>query len=73
MTVLHSQLNPRSADFQANAAAMRDLVDDLLLRTPRAIKQIASEVGFQNEKSFMRAFKTWTGQTPEDFRQARTP
>jgi 3-methylcrotonyl-CoA carboxylase beta subunit len=29
MTVLHSQLNPRSADFQANAAAMRGLVDDL--------------------------------------------
>jgi 3-methylcrotonyl-CoA carboxylase beta subunit len=29
MTVLHSQLNPRSADFQHNAAAMRGLVDDL--------------------------------------------
>ncbi|MDO5087800.1 MAG: carboxyl transferase domain-containing protein [Comamonadaceae bacterium] len=29
MTVLQSKLNPRSADFQANAAAMRQLVDDL--------------------------------------------
>ena len=29
MTVLNSQLNPRSADFQHNAAAMRGLVDDL--------------------------------------------
>ena len=29
MSVLQSQLNPRSADFQANAAAMRALVDDL--------------------------------------------
>ena len=29
MTVLHSQLNPRSADFQHNAAAMRALVEDL--------------------------------------------
>ena len=29
MTVLHSQLNPRSADFQQNAAAMRGLADDL--------------------------------------------
>jgi 3-methylcrotonyl-CoA carboxylase beta subunit len=29
MTVLHSQLNPRSADFAANAAAMRSVVDDL--------------------------------------------
>jgi len=29
MTVLHSQLNPRSADFAANVAAMRAVVDDL--------------------------------------------
>ena len=29
MTVLSSQLNPRSADFQNNAAAMQALVDDL--------------------------------------------
>ncbi|WP_310609961.1 carboxyl transferase domain-containing protein [Limnohabitans sp.] len=29
MTVLHSQLNPRSADFTTNAAAMRTVVDDL--------------------------------------------
>ena len=29
MPVLHTQLNPRSADFQAHAAAMRRLVDDL--------------------------------------------
>ena len=29
MTVLDSKLNPRSADFQANATAMRALVDDL--------------------------------------------
>ena len=29
MSILGSQLNPRSADFQANAGAMRALVDDL--------------------------------------------
>ncbi len=29
MTVLHSQLNPRDASFQANADAMRKVVDDL--------------------------------------------
>ncbi|MEY5099154.1 MAG: hypothetical protein RJA36_1873, partial [Pseudomonadota bacterium] len=29
MSILGTQLNPRSADFQANAAAMRALVDDL--------------------------------------------
>jgi len=35
MTVLHSQLNPRSAEFQANAAAMRSLVDDLRVHLER--------------------------------------
>ena len=29
MSLLHTQLNPRSAEFQANAAAMRAMVDDL--------------------------------------------
>jgi transcriptional regulator GlxA family with amidase domain len=38
-------------------AVRRDLAMDLLLRTQRPIKQIAAEVGFQNEKSLMRAFK----------------
>jgi AraC-like DNA-binding protein len=40
----------------------------LLLRTRRPIKQVAAEVGFQNEKSFMRAFKGWTGVTADEFR-----
>jgi 3-methylcrotonyl-CoA carboxylase beta subunit len=29
MPVLNTQLNPRSADFKANADAMRGLIDDL--------------------------------------------
>ena len=29
MTILKTQLNPRSADFQANAAAMETVVADL--------------------------------------------
>ena len=49
------------------------LTTDLLLRTQRPIKQITAEVGIQNEKSFMRAFKGWTGRTPEEFRLAKAP
>ena len=36
MPVLETQLNARSADFQANAAAMRALVDDLNQRISKA-------------------------------------
>ena len=35
MSTLASQLNPRSADFQANAAAMRAVVDDLRAQLER--------------------------------------
>ena len=36
MSVLETQLNPRSVDFQANAAAMRALVDDLHVQLEKA-------------------------------------
>jgi 3-methylcrotonyl-CoA carboxylase beta subunit len=36
MTILNSQLNARSADFQANAAAMRAVVDDLRAQVEKA-------------------------------------
>jgi hypothetical protein len=53
--------------------ATGDDATDALLRTHKAIKHIAAEVGFQNEKSFMRAFKGWTGVTPEGVRSRRPP
>jgi AraC-like DNA-binding protein len=66
---LHRQLKEEGASLQQlKDAVRRDLAMDLLLRTQRPIKQIAGEVGFQNEKSFMRAFKGWTGVTPEGVR-----
>jgi len=67
---LHRQLKEEGASLQAlKDSVRRDTAVDLLLRTKRPIKQIAVEAGFQNEKSFMRAFKGWTGRTPEAFRQ----
>ena len=69
---LHRQLKEEGASLQQlKDAVRRETAMDLLLRTQRPIKQIAAEVGFQNEKSFMRAFKGWTGQTPDEFRAAR--
>lgn len=69
---LHRQLNEEGASLQQlKDSVRRDLALALLQRSSRPMKQIAEAVGFQNEKSFMRAFKAWTGATPESFRQDR--
>lgn len=43
----------------------------LLLRSNRSLAQISADVGFGSEKSFIRAFGSWTGQTPQAWRRAR--
>ena len=69
---LHRQLQEEGASLQQlKDSVRRDLAVALLQRSSKPMKQIAEAVGFQNEKSFMRAFKTWTGATPESFRHDR--
>ena len=69
---LHRQLKEEGASLQALKDEVRRAhATDLLLRSHRPIKQVAEAAGFQNEKSFMRAFKAWTGQSPAQFRQQR--
>ena len=46
---------------------------DLLQRTDRPVKQVAQAAGFGNEKSFIRAFRAWTGQSPAAFRRQARP
>ena len=68
---LHRQLQEEGASLQQLKDSVREQrARTLLLRTGKPLKQIATEVGFSNEKSFIRAFKTWTGQAPESFRQS---
>ena len=68
---LHRQLQEEGASLQQLKDSVREQrARELLLRSGKALKQIATEVGFSNEKSFIRAFKTWTGQAPEAFRQS---
>jgi AraC-like DNA-binding protein len=66
---LHRQLKEEGASLQAlKDEVRRDTAQALLLRTNRPLKQVARAAGFGNDKSFIRAFKGWTGQTPAEFR-----
>lgn len=70
---LHRQLRAEHTTLQALKDRVRcDRASELLLRTPRQIKQVARAVGFDSEKSFARAFKEWTGETPAEFRHKRS-
>ena len=71
---LHRQLKEEGASLQAlKDAVRRDVAMAQLQRTSRPLKQVAEAAGFQNEKSFIRAFKTWTGKSPKAFRQQHAP
>ena len=67
---LHRQLQEEGASLQQlKDEARSQKAKDLLLRTIQPVKQVAAASGFRNEKSFIRAFRTWTGCTPTDFRR----
>jgi AraC-like DNA-binding protein len=71
---LHRQLKEEGSSLQSlKDEARLNTAQDLLLRSKRPIKQVAQAAGFQSEKSFMRAFKGWTGLTPAEFRRAIKP
>ena len=66
---MHRQLKEEGASLQAlKDEVRRQRATELLLRTKRPIKQVAQAAGFQNEKSFIRAFKAWTGKSPGEWR-----
>ena len=66
---LHRQLHEEGSSLQQiKDEARRDRAIELLNRSQRSIKQISALVGFGNEKSFSRAFRSWTGVPPQIFR-----
>jgi AraC-like DNA-binding protein len=68
---LHRQLKDEGATLQGLKDEVRQRVAmDMLLRTDRPIKQVALAAGFRNEKSFSRAFRAWTGDSPQVFRHS---
>jgi AraC-like DNA-binding protein len=66
---LHRQLKEEGATLQAlKDDVRRDRAMELLQRTSKPVKQVAEAAGFLNQKSFIRAFKGWTGKTPGEWR-----
>jgi AraC-like DNA-binding protein len=73
LRTLHRRLLEEGTSLQkVKDEVRRDLATERLVRTSRSIKQIAGDVGFHNEKSFMRAFKQWTGVSPVEYRRKAT-
>ncbi len=71
---LHRQLAQEGASLQGlKDEVHRRRALELLRRTTRSIKQVALDVGFTNEKSFSRAFKAWTGESPSEHRRRAEP
>jgi len=71
---LHRQLKEEGATLQGlKDEVRRGRAVELLHRTERPIKQVAEASGFRNEKSFIRAFKGWTGLSPAEFRKQAAP
>lgn len=67
---LHRQFADGGVSFhQLKDEVRAALALDLVRRTERPLKQIATAAGFASEKSFIRAFAKWTGMTPGEARQ----
>jgi AraC-like DNA-binding protein len=67
---LHRQLKEEGASLQRLKDEVRcERAKDLLYRSGKPLKQVAAATGFRSEKSFIRAFKEWTGVTPTEFRK----
>jgi AraC-like DNA-binding protein len=68
---LHRQLKEEGASLQdLKDEIRRDLAAEQLRKTSRPVKQVAAAIGFASEKSFARAFKHWTGLSPQEFRDS---
>jgi AraC-like DNA-binding protein len=51
--------------------ARRSRAEDWVRSTDMTLEQISAQLGFGDVRSFRRAFKRWTGRTPNEFRGSR--
>ncbi len=68
---LRNQLRRVGTSYQAILNSLREqIAREALTRSTLNVSEIAATVGFSDARSFRRAFKQWTGMTPEDCRNA---
>lgn len=71
---LQRQLQAEGTSFvEVLASTRRVLAEFYLTETPWSPAEIAYLVGYEDTSSFYRAFQSWTGQTPGNYRAKRTP
>lgn len=67
---LQRRLTGRDTSFQAEVSTLRCALAKDLLRDPaQSIAGIATRLGFADVANFHRAFKSWTGATPTQWRE----
>lgn len=65
------RLRKAGTSYKAILRSVREELAVQYLRTTRwTIYQIADRLGYDDQSNFGRAFKSWTGQSPQDFRDA---
>ncbi|MFT5135043.1 MAG: AraC-like DNA-binding protein [Arenicella sp.] len=68
--VLHRRLQAEDLSFkEIKMQTRRDIAINLLFADKYKIEEIATLVGFSEPSAFIRAFKSWTGATPLNYRQ----
>ena len=71
---LHRQLRSEGTSVQRLKDEVRCAqASELLLRTRLPIARVARATGFASDKTFARAFRQWTGHTPQAWRQRGAP
>jgi AraC-like DNA-binding protein len=69
---LRRRLGEEGASFRdVVEGALETLAKQLLADDRRAIKDVASTLGFSDNATFGRAFKRWVGTTPKQYRLSR--
>ncbi len=68
---LQRKLKASSTTFSKEIAALkRNRACDDLARTNKSVSEIAASLGFSSAVSFNRAFKSWTNESPSDYRKS---